>query len=162
MIKLLIPHAVASRMKNAVQQAGVQEIGGVLFGEHVSEGVFRICEISIQRHNGSWIRFVRLMNGGLSKMFFQFFRKNNYRYTKFNYLGEWHSHPTFSLVPSGQDYRTMQSIVSDPEVGANFAVLMIVKITNGNLQAGVTLFFNNGSCFDGDVCWEGEENGRRT
>jgi hypothetical protein len=48
---------------------------------------------------------------------------------RFNYLGEWHSHPTFEPVPSTVDMITMQSLVEDPIVGANFLILLIVTLT---------------------------------
>lgn len=55
-----------------------------------------------------------------------FFELNGGDYTRFNYLGEWHSHPCSEPLPSMTDIQTMQSIVDDPEVGANFLILFIV------------------------------------
>ena len=51
--------------------------------------------------------------------------------TRFNYLGEWHSHPSFEPLPSDTDIRTMQSLVEDPDVGVNFLVLMVCRMASG-------------------------------
>jgi hypothetical protein len=59
----------------------------------------------------------------------KFFADTGADYTRFNYLGEWHSHPTFEAVPSSTDVRTMQSLVSDPAVGVNFLVLLVARLS---------------------------------
>jgi len=69
------------------------------------------------------------------------FERTGADYKRFNYLGEWHSHPSFLPVPSETDLETMQSIVEDPQVGANFLVLMIVKLQGRReMQVSTTAF----------------------
>ena len=46
-----------------------------------------------------------------------FFDRVNHEYVRFNYIGEWHSHPSFEPEPSTKDDLSMQDIVEDPEVG---------------------------------------------
>ena len=58
----------------------------------------------------------------------RFFRLTGEDYTRFNYLGEWHSHPSFSTTPSEKDVQSMLEIAGDPEVGANFVALVIVRL----------------------------------
>jgi hypothetical protein len=58
----------------------------------------------------------------------QFFERTGRDYERFNYLGEWHSHPSFTTRPSRSDVRSMYRIVSEPSVGANFAALVIVRL----------------------------------
>jgi integrative and conjugative element protein (TIGR02256 family) len=71
----------------------------------------------------------------------RFFERTGSDYKRFNYLGEWHSHPSFLPVPSETDLETMQSIVEDPQVGANFLVLMIVKLHGRReMQVSTTAF----------------------
>ena len=50
---------------------------------------------------------------------------NDFR--RFNYLGEWHSHPSFSAHPSREDIATMTDLVENGE-GITFAALMIVRL----------------------------------
>jgi hypothetical protein len=43
-------------------------------------------------------------------------------------------------VPSPEDIETMNSLVSDPSVGVNFAVLLIVRRQDSRLAASATVF----------------------
>jgi hypothetical protein len=70
-----------------------------------------------------------------------FFKRTRREYQRFNYLGEWHSHPMFAVTPSARDHQTMQDIVEDPDVGARFAVLLVVRLEEGgNLEGSVTVY----------------------
>ena len=120
----------------ALESAGSREVGGILMGEHVSEDTFRIMDLTVQRQTGTLASFVRVVQnivGPLSR----FFRRTSYNYTRFNYLGEWHSHPSFNLGSSNLDRKTMCEIVEDPSVGANFAVLLIVRLYDSNRLEGI-------------------------
>lgn len=69
-----------------------------------------------------------------------FFEKNGNDFGRFNYLGEWHSHPSFPVSPSSTDIRTMQSMVEDVD-NIDFSVLMIVRLRMFVvLQVGTYLF----------------------
>lgn len=109
-------------------------------GEHLHGDVFRIVDITVQHSGGSNACFVRHPNDHQADLD-RFFERTGADYTRFNYLGEWHSHPSFAPVPSEIDVQTMQSIISDASVGANFLVLMIVKLTGRRqLQISATAF----------------------
>jgi hypothetical protein len=70
-----------------------------------------------------------------------FFAKTGNDYKRFNYIGEWHSHPAFEPLPSGPDLATMYDIVEDPDVGINFAVLIIARLKSWSmLELSATLF----------------------
>ena len=139
-MKLLLPAEIRHRLEHELRRARTAEIGGVLMGEHIGPDRFRILDLTVDRGGGSFARFVRAMGKhrfGLDA----FFRRTGKQFTKFNYLGEWHSHPSFQLTPSGTDLSTMRSIVDDSTVGALFAVLMIVRLSaDGSFEARVTLF----------------------
>jgi len=47
---------------------------------------------------------------------------------RFNYLGEWHSHPIYLAIPSEADIQQMQSLVEDEDQASTFLVLMVVKL----------------------------------
>jgi hypothetical protein len=97
-------------------------------GEHVRDEIFRVAEISVQRAGGSEACFIRDPASHKTQLE-KFFADTGADYSRFNYLGEWHSHPTFEAVPSPTDIRTMQSLVSDPAVGVNFLVLLVVRFS---------------------------------
>jgi integrative and conjugative element protein (TIGR02256 family) len=115
-------------LHNELRQARRCEIGGLLLGEHLEGETFRLVEVTIQRTGGAAVHFVRdpALN---QKQLDNFFSRTGADYTRFNYLGEWHSHPSFEPLPSSTDINTMQSIVEDPAVGVNFLILLIVRLT---------------------------------
>jgi len=139
-MQILLPEKITRRLSVALKAAGRQEIGGILMGERVSDEVYRVQNLTIQRRGGTFASFVRSIQGILTPLK-RFFRQTGYNYTRFNYLGEWHSHPSFALEPSPLDHETMWDIVEDPQVGANFAVLIIVRLDDiGRLEATATVY----------------------
>lgn len=126
MVKIVIPNEVSSILTEELRFAGSREVGGLLIGEDIGNAVFRISEVTVQRYGGTNCSFVR--NMAHSQALERVLRKADYDFTRHNYLGEWHSHPGCDLQPSRQDCDAMWDIVEDREVGANFAVLLIVKL----------------------------------
>jgi proteasome lid subunit RPN8/RPN11 len=127
-MKLLLPDTVENQLKRELRAAGRREIGGVLLGELVGPGVFRVAEITIQRTGGTSSTFVRIPRLH-TEAIQAFFRRTGHRYERFNYLGEWHSHPSYPTRPSGSDLRAMEDILCNRAMAVNFAVLSIVKIS---------------------------------
>jgi hypothetical protein len=74
----------------------------------------------------------------------EFFEKTGRDYTRFNYLGEWHPHPSFAPLPSSEDMATMRDILADPDVGVNFLVLIIARLHHRTLQLSGTGFAPDG------------------
>jgi [CysO sulfur-carrier protein]-S-L-cysteine hydrolase len=139
-MKLVLPPDLLERIKRELRQAGTREIGGVLVGEHLRDDVFRVSDLSVQRSGGSQSHFTRDVENNRA-FIADFFARTGNDYAKFNYIGEWHSHPLFSALPSGKDLGTMQEIVEDPDVGVNFAVLLIVSTRRrGAIELSVSAF----------------------
>jgi [CysO sulfur-carrier protein]-S-L-cysteine hydrolase len=87
-----------------------------------------------------------------------FFARTGHDYLRYNYLGEWHSHPRFQPIPSPEDRATMLELVKNPLVGANFAVLIIVRLRRwSRLELSATLFRTNASIEA--ICVEVESDG---
>lgn len=139
-MKILLPPEVVSRIRDALMRAGQDEIGGVLMGEHLGEVTFRVVEVTVQ-DRGTIARFVRGVRDAVWALD-RFFHRTKRNYRRFNYLGEWHSHPLFSLHPSGKDQRSMREIVDDPTTSANFAVLVLTKLRTGDetIEASARVF----------------------
>lgn len=139
-MKLVLPSHLVERLKSELRRAESREIGGVLVAEHTGSATFRLADLSVQRCGGSRAHFVR--DPAHSKAFLdEFFARTGNDYQKFNYVGEWHSHPLFEPVPSQKDLASMKEIVEDPNVGVNFAVLMIVSLANRSvLRLSATAF----------------------
>jgi len=99
----------------------------MLFAEQLAPGRFCIIDMSVDAMTGSSARFVRnpethrrALNG--------FFQRTACEYRRFNYLGEWHSHPSFTAQPSDIDIKTMTEIVESRSSRITFAVLLIVRL----------------------------------
>lgn len=150
-MKLLLPSRISEQLTEALRAGGDREVGGILMGEHVAVGTFRVVEITVQRKGGtfaSFVRFAEAIFGPLEK----FFRARHCDYVRFNYLGEWHSHPSFALHPSAKDHQSMLEIVRDPEVGARFAVLLLVKLdSGGEFRPAVCVYEAGGLQYPGTV-----------
>lgn len=141
-MKLIVPEAIARRLESDVRSAGRQEIGGVLVGEYVGDETFQVADYSVQRSGGSISHFVRdpVQHAAFIEAFFE---KTGRDYQRYNYLGEWHSHPSFRPTPSNPDMMTMQELVSDPETGVNFLLLLVVRSRRGKLEISATAFRAN-------------------
>ncbi|MGO9083663.1 MAG: Mov34/MPN/PAD-1 family protein [Candidatus Sulfotelmatobacter sp.] len=127
-MQLLLTPKILKRLRRELRRAGEREIGGLLMGEHVHDEVFRVVDLSVQRAGGTEACFIRDPANHKAQLD-KFFARTGGDYTRFNYLGEWHSHPTFEALPSPKDIRTMQSLVSDPAVGVNFLVLLVARLS---------------------------------
>lgn len=144
MLTLILPPEIIARLEQALRRAGQREVGGVLMAEHVGQNEFAVRDISIHRR-GTFSSFFRRIEEAWATLN-RFFTRTKQNYVRFNYIGEWHSHPSFEPVPSGQDHGSMHEIISDVSVGANFVVLVIVKLnSSGNLIGTVHTYLPNGS-----------------
>jgi len=143
-------------MSEALQKAGRRETGGILMGEHIAEDTFRVVDITVQLQPSTFTSFIRALSG-IKSALLRFFRRTKYEYTRFNYLGEWHSHPSFALEPSSTDCESMLQIVHDPAVGASFAVLVIVRLDVEDLRAAAFVFHPGGNMEQADIVSENTE-----
>jgi integrative and conjugative element protein (TIGR02256 family) len=143
MLRLTLPAEIAQQMARALDRSRKREIGGVMMGEHLSGEAFIVREITIHRI-GAFASFLRRMEEALSPLS-RFFERTQRQYTRFNYIGEWHSHPSFPPLPSSCDSLSMREIVEDSSVGAHFAALLIIKLDEaGSLVGTVHAFFPGG------------------
>jgi integrative and conjugative element protein (TIGR02256 family) len=141
-MQLVLTAPVLKRLERELRRAGRKEIGGLLMGEHVGDALFRIVELSVQRSGGTHACFIRRPEDHKAQLD-KFFAQTGNDYARYNYLGEWHSHPSFEPLPSDTDIRTMQSMIEDPDVGVNFLVLMVCRLESGGgrgLRLAATAF----------------------
>jgi [CysO sulfur-carrier protein]-S-L-cysteine hydrolase len=154
-MQLLLPAPILQRLQRELRKAGRREIGGLLMGEHVQGDVFRLVDLTVQRSGGTAACFVRRPHEHQAELD-AFFERTGADYKRFNYLGEWHSHPSFPPVPSQTDTNTMQSIVTDPSVGVNFLILLIAKCgSRQTMQMTATAFRPQGLPIEAHVTIEG-------
>ncbi len=128
-MRIEVAGGIEGRLRKALRSAGRREIGGMLFAEQISSGHFRIIDFSLDLFSGSHANFRRDPDVH-RKMLDAFFEKTGNEFSRFNYLGEWHSHPSFSVRPSPEDLATMTELVSD-RTNITFAVLLVVSLKFG-------------------------------
>src|SRR5687767_12943368 len=101
---------INARLRQALRRAGLREIGGMLFAEQLAPAHFRLMDFSLDLFSGSHTHFRRNPQAHQQALN-EFFENTGRDFSRFNYLGEWHSHPLFSITPSVEDTETMQSLV---------------------------------------------------
>lgn len=142
MIEILLNNRCIRKLRRELEAAGQNEIGGVLAAEQVADGKFLVHDLSIQR-NGTASRFDRepIQHAEFIRRFHE--RMGN-RPEQFNYLGEWHSHPSYPAIPSFEDLIQMQKLVEDKEQASTFLALLVVKIDSRGTLRGSTHVFRPG------------------
>lgn len=128
------------KIVEALHKYSPNEIGGILIGNKVTDVNVIVNDVSISNeveilNYASFIRDTvnaqRLLN-------------KHYKKSTGFYIGEWHSHPNFSLYPSGKDISTMKGIIHDKNYNVSFAILIIVKLNESNeLESKGFLFHKN-------------------
>ena len=118
---------VETGLRDVLRSAGRREIGGMLFAEQLAPSRFRVIDLSMDLYSGSHSNFRRDPSAH-EEALNAFFERTGRNFARFNYLGEWHSHPSFSVRPSSEDVVTMTELVSDERSAIAFAVLLIVRL----------------------------------
>lgn len=126
MITISLPSEQRARLRGLLWRAGGREIGGIVMGEQISPDNFRIVDFSVDATTGTAAHFVRSPEQHAAALQ-AFYERTGSDFKRFNYLGEWHSHPSFPPLPSEEDVASMQSLV-DGEREISFASLMIIKL----------------------------------
>ena len=140
MITLQLNPDHIAKLTKELQRAGHREIGGVLVAEHIGADLFRLVDFSVQRSGGTAACFVRRPEHH-KRFVAAFFRRTKDDFERFNYLGEWHSHPSFSADPSGVDVAQMQAIVEGGPEAPLFAVLLVLRLrATGGLELSAQAF----------------------
>ncbi len=106
--------------------------------EQIKPGHFRLVEFTVDGQVGGAAHFVRSVDDHRAALE-GFFSRTGANYGRFNYLGEWHSHPNHIPIPSLEDVRSMEGLV-DGERDIPFAVLVVVRAKWYGLLMSATLF----------------------
>lgn len=143
-MKVLLALDQKMKLRRALERAGSREIGGQLYGEQLAPSFFRITHLTLQARPGTIARFMVDLWQAASDAI-RFFDATKHQYARYNYLGEWHSHPSFAVEPSTTDAQTMRDLVRDAEFRGSFAVLMIVRLDPDALKSGAWVFAPTGA-----------------
>ncbi|MAB12490.1 MULTISPECIES: Mov34/MPN/PAD-1 family protein [Alphaproteobacteria] len=124
-MKIEFPASLRRRMRRRLWWAGRREIGGILMAEQIAPGHFRLADFSVDDQTGGAAHFVRSTEYHQAALR-SFFARTGDDYRRYNYLGEWHSHPRFPVIPSVDDCCSMRELV-ESERSIDFAILLISK-----------------------------------
>lgn len=137
-MNLIMPKEVRVRLHEVVRAAGRLEIGGVLMAEQLAPGEFSLVDFTVDAEKGGAAHFVRSVDHHREALT-AFFERTGSDFARFNYLGEWHSHPNHPHLPSTEDIRSMDALVGG-ERDIPFALLLIVRAHRRRLSLSATLF----------------------
>ncbi|WP_050954412.1 Mov34/MPN/PAD-1 family protein [Methylophaga frappieri] len=144
-MRLRIPKEILDQWLEALERADGTEIGGVLFGEQVDIGDFRILDAAPQRFWRGTATSFRRHGGSARRKILTLHQKIGGNPLLYNYLGEWHSHPNAPAWPSIQDEITMNNLLSEQGEAVNFLVLVIVKLdVQASIQIGARTYLASG------------------
>ncbi|MBB2961932.1 Mov34/MPN/PAD-1 family protein [Methylobacterium sp. R2-1] len=139
MTTISLPPEQRAKLGRHLRRAGRREIGGILMGEQLEHDRFRIVEFTVDETSGTPAHFVRSPEHHRAALD-AFFRRTGADYRRFNYLGEWHSHPSYPVLPSREDVASMVDLVTG-ERDIAFAVLLIIRLRCAlRIEAGGFMF----------------------
>lgn len=125
-------------MQGLLKKGGIREIGGWLVAEQLAPGEFELVGFTVDLEVGTRDRFHSFPSLH-SEQLDQLLAENGNRAGRVDYLGEWHSHPTFPPVPSEIDMVAMIDMVENS--GPSFAALVIVRLLGtARIEATITTF----------------------
>lgn len=107
MIQLIIPNSIQTKLFECLVMAGECETGGILIGTIESNYSIRVTHITSNEQLGTPTTFIRTADASQSELD-KFFEDTDYQYTRHNYIGEWHSHPSMILSRSLKDDLTTE------------------------------------------------------
>lgn len=137
-LKLTIPRAQLKKMQICLKEGGIREIGGWLAAEQIAPGDFKLVGFTVDFEVGTWDHF-ESVPGSHTEQLDEILTENENRSGRVDYLGEWHSHPTFPPVPSTMDLAAMTNMVENS--GPAFAALIIVRMLDTtSIEASITTF----------------------
>ena len=140
----MIPASISDTFVEKLRNSNNREIGGVLFAEQLAYGEFSLLETTFHTSDGNTFTFDRDIVKA-RKDIRRFHSYYNGKPQKFNYFGEWHSHPHSTSEPSEVDNSMMWEILSQTDESVNFLVLIIVKlIRQSSLDLNATAFLRSG------------------
>ena len=144
-MRLRISSELIEQWRADLSRAGAREIGGVLFGEQLAEGDFRIVKAMRQRFPGGTATSFHRHGSSARRQILALHKKFGSDPERFNYLGEWHSHPNAPVWPSRQDEVTMYKLLADQGESVNFLILMILRLDDQRrVQIGAMTFLSSG------------------
>ena len=145
LIIIIIPKRIRKIIYENVKKHSPNETKGALFACKKDDSTFEIEDIYIEPSVGSFA-FVKLYNNKSYKRFCQkYFSKHEDEDNVHNYIGDWHSHPSFSCYPSSYDKQEVEEDLR--QSNALFLIQIILKIEHNKLIGNAFLYNKDCSAY---------------
>lgn len=140
-MKIIIPKKLTKKIFIQVKKCRLNETKGALFARKISDEMFEVDDVYIEKKVGSFA-FVELVNNEKYQVYQNcYHEKSGHDYIHHNYIGDWHSHPSFVLYPSSYDIEEVKKDLK--KSNARFLVQVIVKIINDKLTGNAFYYDRN-------------------
>lgn len=118
------------------------EFGGFLIGQYLNDNKHLKITDSIlpTKYKSSKLNFERSAEG-IDEQLYKLYHEEPSRF----YVGEWHTHPNNSAVPSITDIKAISYVANSENSGIKTPILLIIgyNTTNSKVDLGFYVFFNN-------------------
>nr|WP_199000946.1 ThiF family adenylyltransferase [Flavobacterium sp. ASV13] len=136
---LYISEETLIKIKSELDKHYPNEFGGVFVGFKENDLIIVKDILLPDKYENGKTVFIR-HPGTLNERLQSIFEETS---GKIIYLGEWHSHPDASPMPSQTDIKTMKEIAENNEINNINPLLMISKISNDIFESNFFLYNNN-------------------
>jgi len=142
-MKIIVPKNIVDSIFGAVEKAGVCEIKGALYAKYISSNCYEIEDVFISKNAGTSFFSNLIIGFSYHRFEKNYFKKHNNDFKNHNYIGDWHSHPSFECIPS--EYDVKEAFDELRNSNANFLIQLIVKNDGGKLIGNCFLYNDNES-----------------
>ncbi|SEB02462.1 Mov34/MPN/PAD-1 family protein [Pedobacter hartonius] len=135
---------ISGHLVDRIREAGLahypNEFGGILVGEYSKDKqTVKVSETILPlTYKSSKVSFDRGIDG-LKESLLDFYNAVPSRI----YVGEWHTHPNASPMPSWTDILAMRQIVAYEMVNINNPIMLILGLTLTNSELAFYVYLNN-------------------
>lgn len=138
-LSLEIKDGLIEKMKKHGKEHYPNEYGGLLVGRYSDDfkSVFIEETVLPKEFKSSRFKFERGAEG-LKKVLHDFFKQT----PSLSYVGEWHTHPDSTPVPSIMDVNAMNEVVGHKEVLIMNPLLLIIGVTKTTFQYAFYVYSN--------------------
>lgn len=137
-MKIIIPKNFSNKIFERIKETAPNETKGALFAQKINDNLYVVDDVYFEKKVGSFA-FVELYNNKIYQQFQRkYHEKHNNDFKNHNYIGDWHSHPSFECYPSGFDQLEVQADLQ--QSNARFLIQTILKIKDDKLVGNCFLY----------------------
>ena len=137
-MKIIVQKEVRIKIQNKLNKSRSNESKGACFAFRMSNDCYLIEDVFISKEKGTFCFSNLKINFRYKRFEKNYFRKHNFDYLNHNYIGDWHSHPSFECKPSNYDKK--EAFEELKKSNANFLIQLILKMDKGQLVGRCFLY----------------------